>query len=80
MTDDCSRNCTCFRRRISDNNSKNNMKSFVYQGDIICSPLCDGRSLQRQCGVGLKVEKYKNRLNGTSCFCNGSRCVNRKYL
>ena len=56
------------------------MKSFVYQGDIICSPLCDGRSLQRQCGVGLKVEKYKNHLNGTSCFCNGRRCVNRKYL
>ena len=77
VTDDCLQNCTCFRRLIPDNSK---IKNFVYEGDTICSPLCDARFLQTQCGVGLKVEKYKNRLNGTSCFCNGSRCVKRKYL
>ena len=62
-------------RLFADNNSF--IKSFGDEGNTSCSLLCDARSLQKQCGEGLK---YKNLWNGAGCFCNGSRCAKRKYL
>ena len=78
IKDDCSGNCTCSPIERVDRRRRS---TFEEIGSVVyskCSPLCDASLLQTQCAVGFVVEDYQNEVNGTSCFCNRSMCVERK--
>lgn len=78
IKDDCSENCTCSPVLLLDRRRRRAFEGIEKAVYSNCFPLCDASLLQTQCAVGFKVGEYQNEVNGTNCFCNRSRCVERK--
>ena len=45
--------------------------------DFVCSPFCVDEPLGK-CPIGYGIEKYRNPISGTKCFCKRRRCVKSK--
>ena len=78
VKDDCSENCTCLPFIHAGRRRRSIFEEIGSVGFSACSPLCNARQLRTQCAVGLRVEEYRNKVDGTNCVCNESKCVKRK--